>query len=209
MCACVSVQHVDYRGIWGHPLPRRCCKLDALRLHGMLFMGQKQTHSSYMGRRILHPDYSSSASWHQFLWENVVCRTRTRWGDRWWNSMQRIHKICQKDKHQVLYDRKVTILSMHSQLVKNRSYHQALQLLLHCWQWLTSETIYELSSARNGGYLCTYLCNLSLQWHKHEHTFQPVLISNMVHSSNKTWGWFSMAARLVGSFQTIGHVINS
>ena len=62
---------------------------------------QKQSRSSYMAQRVLHPIFSCpymqwlsqlTSNWHERKY--YVCQN-SRWGDRWWNSMQKTLTIRQ------------------------------------------------------------------------------------------------------------------
>ena len=103
----------------------------------------KQSRSSYMACRVLHPIFgcpyciytfakpadieSNFNKRRHYSWRN------SRWGDRCWNSMQR---ICQRSKVSIDYHN-IPHISMH---FRENVWFQAVHLPPYCWRWLTRTT---------------------------------------------------------------------
>ena len=97
---CICMHKLARLGGSGGMLPQdifRCSEISSEAI-----LGQKQSCSSYMARRVLHPIFSClymhllsqlTSNLHERRYYDLQ---NSRWGDRWWNSMQRILKICQK-----------------------------------------------------------------------------------------------------------------
>ena len=110
MCACLMCmsdvhvcmyKHLILGGVWGHAPPGifyieiRCSEIASEAI-----LGQKQSCSTYISCIVLHPGFAcpDMASWHPWNfqerryngWQN------SRWGEKWWNSVQTILKIVHK-----------------------------------------------------------------------------------------------------------------
>ena len=137
-----------YMGVWCGLMP---LGIRYSEIASEAILGQQQSRSSsirYMARRVLYSIFGCpcmhllsqlTLNFHEgryYGWQN----------SRWWNSMQRIQKICQKSirliwQQSVYRLPYIPYVSMYFQKLK------AVQLPLDCWRWFTRRRTGELLSS--------------------------------------------------------------
>ena len=141
---------------------------------------------------------------------------RTGGGDGWWNSMQRILKICQK----TIKLQDICRLPIHHGMymlhafIRKIVWHQPVQLLLHCRRWNTKTTS-ELSNAWNGNlfkHIFMHHSFITAAWTAYMWS-AFIRLSSMnkqgayLHSNSFGQWWFPVAVKLVDHLQKNGRAL--
>ena len=142
----------------------------------------------------------------------------TSTNDGWWNSMQKILKICQKTiKLQDVYR-----LPIHHGMytlyasIRKIVWHQPVQLLLHCRRWNTKATTSELSNAWNSNLFKHIFMRhsfITAAWMAYVWS-AFIRLSSMnkqgayLHSNSFGQQWFPVAVKLVDHLQNNGSALN-
>ena len=139
---------------------------------------------------------------------------RTEGGGRWWNSMHRILKICQKSvKLQDVYRLPIhhaCIRYMLPYIFRKIAWLQPVQLPLHCRRWITKTTTSELLNTWNSN-LFKHLFMHVLSSQQHElltcgpHSSVCPAWTNRVHTCTQThlnsgdsqWQWSCIAGQCI------------